>query len=175
MAAEYQALKIQLAATSRLDRVAYAQGKARFIDEVTDRARVYFCARDRILALDESWKASADRRDLDGMLAIYASDAQELLPGVAPIVGRDAIRDFYRGLIEAFPRFTHRFDAEEVVVAASGDLAVVRGTYRFVPDTRVPDEFQAGKFVGVWRHREGDWRLQVNISNGDPARSRESP
>ena len=45
----------------------------------------------RIRALDETWKAAADRRDLDGMMAIYAPDAQELLPDMPPIVGREAI------------------------------------------------------------------------------------
>ena len=46
----------------------------------------------RINGLDESWKAAAARRDLDAMIAIYADDAQELLPGLAPIVGREAIQ-----------------------------------------------------------------------------------
>ncbi len=54
----------------------------------------------RIHALDETWKAAAAQRDLDGMMAIYAPDAQELLPDMPPIVGRDAIREFYRGVLE---------------------------------------------------------------------------
>jgi GrpB-like predicted nucleotidyltransferase (UPF0157 family) len=39
VAKEYEALKIQLAATSGHDRVAYARGKQSFIDEVTARAK----------------------------------------------------------------------------------------------------------------------------------------
>lgn len=101
------------------------------------------------------------------MMTIYAADAQELLPGMPPIVGRDSIRAFYRNLIEQFPRFAHEFEPQEVVVAESGDLAVVRGTYRFTADTTRSDETQSGKFVGVWRYRGGDWRLQINISNSD--------
>ena len=100
------------------------------------------------------------------MMAIYAPDAQELLPGLAALAGQQAIRDFYRQLIKQLPQFRHQFDADEVVVAASGDLAVVRGRYRFTVDARHPDVTEAGKFVGVWRFREGDWRLQINISNG---------
>lgn len=121
----------------------------------------------RIRALDVAWKEAAAGRDLDGMMAIYAADARELLPGLPPIVGRDSIRAFYRELIERHPRFAHEFEAEEIVLAESGDLAVVRGTYRFTPDTRRPDETRSGKFVGVWRRRDGDWRLQINISNAD--------
>lgn len=128
----------------------------------------------RIWALDDAWKRAAARHDLDGMMAIYAPGAQELLPGLPPIQGRDAIREFYRGLLERFPHFTHEFEAEEIVVARSGDLAVVRGAYRFTADRRQPDETQSGKFVGVWRYRDGDWRLQVNISNGNGSGSSSS-
>ena len=120
-----------------------------------------------IRALDEAWKTAAAQRDLDGMMAIYAPDAQELLPDLPAIVGRGAIREFYRGIIEELPRFAHEFKASEIVVAESGDLAVVRGTYRFTADTLRPAEVQIGKFVGVWRRRDGDWQLQMNISNSD--------
>jgi uncharacterized protein (TIGR02246 family) len=112
---------------------------------------------------------AAGRRDLDGMMAIYAPDAQELLPDMQPITGRDAIRAFYQNLIEAMPRFAHQFEPQEIVVAQSGDLAVVRGSYRFTADTSHPEAIQTGKFVGIWRHRDGDWRLQKNISNADPS------
>ena len=100
-------------------------------------------------------------------MAIYAVDARELLPGLPPIEGRDAIRRFYRDLMDRFPRFAHAFEAAEIVVADSGDLAVARGTYRFTPDTEKPAEVQTGKYVGVWRNTDGDWRLQINISNSD--------
>ena len=103
-------------------------------------------------------------------MAIYAPDAQELMPGLAPIVGRDAIRAFYRGVIEAMPRFAHHFEADEILVAHSGDLAVVLGTYRFIADTLRQDAVQCGKLVGVWRYPDGDWRLQINIANSGPVR-----
>lgn len=119
----------------------------------------------RIRGLDESWKAAAARRDLDGMLAIYADDAQELLPGLAPIVGREAIRKFYGRVLEQLPRCVYAFEAHETVVAQSADLAVVRGSYHFTPDERWPENAQTGKFIGVWRRRDGDWRLQFNMSN----------
>jgi uncharacterized protein (TIGR02246 family) len=121
----------------------------------------------RIRALDDSWLAAAARRDLDGMMAIYAPDAQELLPDSPPILGRDSIRAFYRRLMEQLPRFAHHFEPPEITVARSGDLAVVRGSYRFTPDTLYPHQVAAGKLVGVWCHRDGDWRLQLNVSNGD--------
>lgn len=122
---------------------------------------------ERIRALDAAWTEAAARRDLDAMMEIYAPDARELLPGMPAIVGRATIREFYAGLIETFPRFEHHFEADEILVAGSGDLAVVRGTYRFTPDARRPQVTQVGKFVGVWRRRDSAWRLLINVSNGD--------
>lgn len=122
---------------------------------------------DRIRALDDSWVMAARRRDLDGMTAIYAPDAHELQPGQPPIVGREAIRDFYKQLIVNFPRFVHTFAVDEVTIAESGDLAVVRGSYRFTFDENNPDQIDSGKFVSIWVYLSGDWRLQTNISNSD--------
>ena len=93
----------------------------------------------RLRRLDAAWKEAAAAHDLDGMMAIYAEDAREILPGMPPIVGREAIRDFYAGLMRTFPRFAHHFEAEEITVSASGDLAVVRGRYRFTPDREQPE------------------------------------
>lgn len=122
----------------------------------------------QIRTLNEQWKRAAVRHDLDEMMAIYAPDAKELLPDMPPVVGRDAIREFYCGLIEELPRFAHQFDAHEIIVAESTDLAVVRGSYQFTADTLRPAEVQTGKYVGVWRRRDGEWRLQMNISNSNP-------
>jgi ketosteroid isomerase-like protein len=120
---------------------------------------------DRIHELDDSWKAAAQRRDLDAMMQIYDLGAEELLPGVPPLVGREAIRSFYAELIERFPRFKHDFFADSTIVSASGDLAVVRGRFRFTPDAEAPHVVQVGKYIGVWQRRGGEWRLRYNISN----------
>lgn len=123
----------------------------------------------RIRALDAQWLEAAARRDLDGMMEIYAPDAQELLPDVPPLIGTPAIRGFYASLMEQMPRFAHHFHTQEIMVSAAGDLAVVRGAYGFTPDVQVPSQSHSGKFVGVWRRLEaGDWRLAINISNADP-------
>jgi uncharacterized protein (TIGR02246 family) len=121
----------------------------------------------RIRDLDETWAAAAARRDLDDMMAIYAPEAQELLPEIPPIVGREAIRHFYHRLFEQLPRLAHSFEPEAITVAQSRDLAVVRGRYRFTPDTLHPEQVQVGKFVGVWGRQYGEWRLMMNISNSD--------
>lgn len=121
----------------------------------------------RIRELDEGWKAAAAKRDLDGMMAIYAEDAQELMPGVPAITGRDSIRAFYVNVLDQLPRFKHELTMDEIIVADSADLAVAVGSYKFTPDTNRPTEVQSGKLISVWRNRDGDWRLLKNIASSD--------
>ena len=121
----------------------------------------------RIRELDESWKIAAANRDLDGMMAIYAEDAQELMPGMPPITGRDSIRAFYVNVLDQLPRFKHELNMHEIIVADSGDLAVAVGSYKFTPDTNHPAEVQTGKLISVWRRRDEEWRLLKNIASSD--------
>ena len=122
---------------------------------------------ERIRELEDSWLAAARQRNLDGMLAIYAAEPYELWPGQPAVVGREAIRALYEQVLQDFPRFQQTFVMDEVTIAESGDLAVVRGTYEFTPDELEPDDVEVGKFVAVWIFHSGDWRLQTNISNSD--------
>lgn len=121
----------------------------------------------RIRELDEGWKVAAANRDLDGMMAIYAEDAQELMPGVPAITGRDSIRAFYVNVLDQLPRFKHELSMHEIIVANSADLAVVVGSYKYTPDTNRPSEVHSGKLISVWRNRDGDWRLLKNIASSD--------
>ena len=122
---------------------------------------------DRIRELDARWKTAAESRDLDGMLSIYADDAQELMPGVPVITGREAIRAFYVRMLNDQPRYKHEIQINEIIVAESADLAVAVGTYKFTPDTNHPDKVEQGKLLSVWRNRDGDWRLQKNMATSD--------
>jgi hypothetical protein len=68
-----------------------------------------------IRALDAQWLAAAARRDLDGMMAIYAPDARELVPMFRPLpVTGDP--GFYATLMEQMPRFAHDFDVQEITL-----------------------------------------------------------
>jgi len=120
---------------------------------------------DRIRAADSAFLEAMAARNFDGMMAIYASDARELLPNLPPIEGRDSIEAFFKGLAARNPRFVHRFAPEEVTVAASADLAVVTGTYRFTPDSLQRDVYSAGKFAGIWRREGDEWRLAIDIAS----------
>ena len=101
------------------------------------------------------------------MMTIYALDARAMLPGMPAVVGRDSIEALFRAVHARYPRFVHRFEPETIDVAASGDLAVVRGGYRFTPDSLLLDAQDVGRLVGVWRRERGAGRLALDISNSD--------
>jgi len=105
--------------------------------------------------------------DLDGMMAIYTPGGAGAAAGTAAPGRARRIREFYRQLLIDLPRFQYSFSMDEVTIAESADLAVVRGAYRFTFDEEQPDDVDDGKFVGVWVFNSGDWRLQINISNSD--------
>ena len=93
----------------------------------------------RIRAVDEEWKLAAANRDIDGMLAIYADDAQELMPGVPAITGREAIRAFYVRVLNDLPRYMHELQMDEIIVAGTiGCAHPNRHVWKGFRSSRIP-------------------------------------
>jgi len=119
-----------------------------------------------IRALSRQWQAAVDARDLDACLEFYAPGAIEMQPNAPAIVGLPAIRAWFEtGLLQ--PGITNSFAPDTIEVAASGDLAYDRGTYRFAMETpggRVED---VGKYLMVWKKIDGEWKVILDISNSD--------
>ena len=119
-----------------------------------------------IRALSGQWLEAINAQDLEACLAFYAPDAIEMQPNAPAIVGLPAIRAWFEtGLLQ--PGISNFFGPDTIEVAASGDLAYDRGTYRFAMDTpngRVEDE---GKYLMIWKKIGGKWKVIVDISNSD--------
>ena len=79
-----------------------------------------------IRATDSAFVAAANAGNVDGVVAVYASDAALLPPNLPPQKGRNAIRSFWAGFLNAY---TVRFEAD--VIEGRGDLAYTMGYYRF--------------------------------------------
>jgi hypothetical protein len=64
---------------------------------------------------------SVNHTRLEDLAAVFAEDALLTFPGVKPIRGRKAIRDFYAGILSFYPR---RFDGvTRWFVSDCGDVA----------------------------------------------------
>ena len=101
-----------------------------------------------------------------GFVDAFAKDAVIMAPGTPDVVGYDAIRAMYAGLLQQ-DSLTVQFMPQEIVVA--GDLAYERGTYTL----RIVDR-KSGKVVQDVRNKDvhilkrqpdgswKTWRMMVN-------------
>jgi ketosteroid isomerase-like protein len=101
--------------------------------------------------------------DADALASIVAEDAWQMPPNLPAVVGRSAIREFWRG---AFGWGQWNFTFETQSVSASGPMAVERGKYvlRFTAGPGAPPGMSSfedrGDYLVHWR-QEGDkqWRV----------------
>ncbi len=95
----------------------------------------------------------------EAVAAWFTADGELLLPGMAPVHGREAIRAFLAPMASAV-------EVESVEVATDavevhGGSADLWGTYhQLAGEKGKPKEMHAGRFAALW-HREpgGPWRL----------------
>jgi uncharacterized protein (TIGR02246 family) len=105
------------------------------------------------------WYAAGDAESLANL---FAADAWQMPPNATPLVGREAIRAFWK---EALKWGSWDFELQTQDVVVSGSLAVERGKYRLrftaKPGvSQMPTLDDHGNYVVLWRHEEdGDWRV----------------
>lgn len=95
--------------------------------------------------------------------AYYTADAIVMPPNAEAVTGRDAIA----AMLGAFPPLSNvMFEAQEI--HGLGDLAVVRGTYSLTMSPPDAEPIQdRGKYIELWRKRNGIWRVARDIFNSD--------
>lgn len=123
-----------------------------------------------IRAADSAFAAAATAGNLDGVVAVYASDAALLPPNMPPQKGRSAIRSFWGGFLNAY---TVRFEVSSDTIEGRGDLAYNVGHYRFtaVPKAKAdPGVADEGKFLEVLKKQsDGSWKYIVDMYSSNLA------
>jgi uncharacterized protein (TIGR02246 family) len=101
--------------------------------------------------------------DADALASIFAKDAWQMPPHQPPLIGRDAIRDFWRTAVR-WGKWDFTLNVQAVDI--SDPIAVERGTYTldFTADAAAPPgmtSFQdRGNYLVHWRHEPDDvWRV----------------
>jgi uncharacterized protein (TIGR02246 family) len=123
-----------------------------------------------LFRLDKEWAQAAAARDLEKTLSFWADDARVVPPGQPAVVGKEAIR---RYVTEAFalPGFSIQWEASDIVVSASGDMAygVSTNTVTVNGPGGTPMT-ERGRGITVWRKSPGGaWKCVIDIWNADPA------
>ena len=104
------------------------------------------------------WYAAGDA---DRLSRMFAEDCWQMPPNAEPLVGRDAVRDFWKRAMQ-WGKWVFTLDTEDVV--ASGSVAVERGRYTVsfsagpfaAPGMKSSED--EGHYVVMWRRgRDGQW------------------
>lgn len=122
-----------------------------------------------IRALIKEWSAAALAKDAEKFVSFYAEDAVLMLEDAPDMRGMAALREGAGGMMQD-PHFALSFEADNVVVARSGDLAYETGSY--ILTTSAPEGgpvTENGYYVVVWRKQaDGGWKVAVDVPVSDP-------
>jgi len=120
---------------------------------------------------EAQWNRDYASKDLEKVLAHYADNAVLIAPGTPAVSGKDAIRKELAGMI-ADPALSLQFQASDVQVAKSGDIAYTRGSYQMtlpVPSSKriVHDH---GSYVTTYsKQPDGSWKAVADIASSEVA------
>jgi ketosteroid isomerase-like protein len=105
------------------------------------------------------WYASGE---IDSIASLFAEDAWQMPPNNPPLVGREAIRQFWRQAVK-WGKWQFSLQAQDVSV--SGPIAIERGKYvlNFVAGPGAPPGMTSfedhGNYLVHWRREsDGEWR-----------------
>ncbi len=125
---------------------------------------------DRVRGVIERHNANAVRwyaaGDVDSLVSIFAEDAWQMPPNNPALVGREAIRTYWREAL-AWGKWDFKLQVQKVDV--SGPLAVERGKYilKFTAGPGAPPGMPSfedrGNYLVHWRREpDGQWRLAAD-------------
>jgi uncharacterized protein (TIGR02246 family) len=124
----------------------------------------------KIRAVDSAFMAAANAGDVDGVAAVYADNGALLAPNLPPQKGRDAIKAFWGGFLDAY---SVRFEVASDTIEGRGDLAYNQGHYRFtaVPKAKgAPGVADEGKFIEILKQQpDGSWKYILDMYSSNLA------
>ncbi|MGA3187887.1 MAG: DUF4440 domain-containing protein [Bryobacteraceae bacterium] len=108
---------------------------------------------------EAAWVKTAATKNVDAFVAYYTDDGSVLMPNAPIFVGKQAIKDGLKPMMED-PNFTLAFVPNKVEVSKSGDLAFTQGPYKMTfSDMRGQKFDDEGKYLTVWRKlHDGTWK-----------------
>jgi|SRR5882724_1793515 len=132
------------------------------LDELTER--------ERLVERDAEWAAIASEgRDIGRILSYWTDDAVVLPPGLSPVIGKVALRDYVENSLR-IPGFKITWRSTDVKFSPDLDLAYMFGENAVTingPDGRPVTT--KGRAVTIWRRgADGIWRCAVDIWNDAP-------
>jgi ketosteroid isomerase-like protein len=110
--------------------------------------------RSSIESANAEFSAAAAKGDGAGLAALYAAEGQVMPAGTDPIRGRAAIQKFWQGALDSG---VAGVGLKTLEVFAHGATATEVGQYEL--HDKAGKVLDHGKFIVVWRHEGGQWKL----------------
>jgi uncharacterized protein (TIGR02246 family) len=114
-----------------------------------------------IRATIDAWLSAVRSNDSDKIAAIHAEDGRIIVAGSPVISGRQAIAEFWHGLL-AITSDTVTFGPTLIDVDPAGTMAFEVGTYAFSTGATGELVKNAGKYTVVWKKIGGSWKVCVD-------------
>ena len=124
---------------------------------------------EEIVNIENQLTAAYQAQDIDKCMSYYASDAIVMDAGVPIITGIEAIRKDLAVSFADTTRLwkTHTWKNEQIEVAASGDLVIVRGSSFNQKITSDGIKDVKGKGLEIFKKVNGEWKAFLCIYNND--------
>jgi uncharacterized protein (TIGR02246 family) len=122
---------------------------------------------------DRQFSAAAAAKHVEGMVSLFADDAQLLPPDAPAITGKEGVRNFVSE-ITAIPGFAVSWQTTQAEVSRAGDLGYTLATLELtMNDAEGNPVTRQGKDFHVWKKQpDGSWKVVIDIWNFDqPAAS----
>ena len=114
----------------------------------------------------DRWLQLVKSKDAAAIAQMYTEDGAVMPPNAKIGKGRPAIEQTWASMMST-PGFELTFAPEQILVSASGDMALDRGTYRLAIAPSGKPQRDTGKYVVVWRKVGGEWKAAADIFNSD--------
>lgn len=120
---------------------------------------------DTLIALNQQFDAAFNRKNTQAIAELYAADAIVMpAPAGAPVVGRQAVADFFGGLIQAGV-IEHALTMQDAVVSETLATQTGRWAAAMVGEDGVKQQFGGNVQVVFQKQADGQWLAVTHIWN----------
>src|SRR5205085_1019071 len=104
------------------------------------------------------------KRNLAALDNVYTVDARILPPGAPLVSGREAIKQFWAGMIQSVNAQSAELVSLDVMPAGDGVVEIGRAILTVEADPGTTAQMEA-KYVVYWKQESGRWKWHVDIWN----------
>ena len=120
---------------------------------------------------EAAWVSDWAAKDPEKIMSHYADDAALMVPEMALLKGKDAIRAALKEML-ADPNLSLVFAATSAEVSKGGDLAYTQGAYTMIQTDRKTKKpvTEKGTYITVYKKQaDGSWKAVQDMATTGPA------